>query len=156
MNKLNWLSILILLLILAMSLTHTVSAHRVHVESQINEIQIKSWYGGGESIEKADVKVYTIENGKEEIYIEGTTDEDGAYNFSPKMGVSEYRVVVKSDGHRGDKTINLSDTGLPEQNNEDPIYTKIISGFGYLAGLAGAGMLYMNWKRYNKGEEKNN
>ncbi len=82
------------------------------------------------------------------------------YYFVPKIGVSEYRVVVEATGHRGEETVNLSKgAGLTEAEQAEaekegalPI-TGMIAGLGYLAGLAGIAMIITAWKM--KKEYKN-
>lgn len=148
---------LALITILCVLLLPTASAHRVHLQDQISEIQIRVWYGGGDPMTDADVEVYLIKDGKEELYLEGTTDENGMFFFAPKIGVSEYRVVAQATGHKGETLVNLTGGALAQQEVELPLSMRIISGFGYLIGLAGAGMLFVGWKlkkQYEMHEEK--
>ena len=152
-----------LLLILCMALIcPPASAHRVIVQGQVSEIQIKAYYGGGSAdpMVDADVVVYAIKGDGEELYETGKTDDAGMYYFVPKIGVSEYRVVVEATGHRGEETVNLSKgAGLTEAEQAEaekegalPI-TGMIAGLGYLAGLAGIAMIITAWKM--KKEYKN-
>jgi len=122
----------------------------VIVQGQVSEIQIKAYYGGGgaDPMVDADVEIYAIRAGQEELYREGKTNDAGIYYFPPKIGVSEYNAVVSSMGHSGKETVNLSEgAGLTEAERAEaekeaglPI-TGIITGFGYLAGLAGIAMI---------------
>jgi len=150
MKTIRSLIVLALLLILCMALMPPASAHRVIVQGQVSEIQIKAYYGGGSAdpMVDADVVVYAIKGGGEELYLTGKTDDTGMFYFAPKLGVSEYRIVVEATGHMGEETLNLSKgAGLTEAEQAEaekeaglPI-TGIITGFGYLAGLAGIAML---------------
>ncbi len=147
------LNILVLSLVLCMALVCPVaSAHRVIVQGYVNEIAVKAYYGGGgaDPMAYADVTVYATIDGKEEPvpFITGETDEAGMYYFAPKKRVSEYRVVVEATGHRGDEWVNLTEgAGLTEAEQEEaeeeaklPL-KEVITGFGYLAGIAGIAMI---------------
>ncbi len=142
-----------MLLVLSCLSISAVSAHRVYVKGEIWEIGVKAWFGGGEPMRDADVEVYAIKEGKEELYGEGKTDENGKFGFAPKIGVEEYKVVVESPGgHKGETVVNLTQAASPGEGTEMPLYTRTIAGFGYLIGLAGAAMAYMGWKMKKKYE----
>jgi len=140
----RFLSVLVLVLVMCMAVLPLASAHRVHVQGQVGQIDIRAWYGGGDPMAGADVSIYTIRDGEDEPYLEGTTDEDGMFAFTPQTGVAQYRVVVEATGHRGETVVDL--TGSTGQEAELPLYMRVIAGFGYLLGMAGAGMLYAGWK----------
>ena len=101
-------SIITLAVILCIALVPGASAHRVHVQEQISEIQVKAWFGGGDPMIDANVDVYAIKDGQEELYLQGTTDEDGAYFFAPKIGITEYRIVAEKSGHKGETMVDLA------------------------------------------------
>lgn len=144
-------AVLAMIMVLSVSATTIVSAHRVSVRWDIGEIGIKAWFGGGEPMRDADVTVYAIKEGEEKLYKEGKTDENGKFGFAHKIGVQEYKVVVEaSGGHRGETVVNLTQAASPGEGTELPLYTRVIAGFGYLGGLAGAAMLYMSWKMKKK------
>lgn len=146
-------AIFAMLLVLSCLSISTVSAHRVYVKGEIGEIGVKAWFGGGEPMRDADVEVYAIKEGKEELYREGKTDENGKFGFAPKIGVEEYKVVVESPGgHKGETVVNLTQAASSGEGTEMPLYTRAIAGFGYLIGLAGAAMAYMGWKMKKKYE----
>jgi len=159
MKTIRILLVLALLLILCTALVPLASAHRVIVQGQVSEIQIKAYYGGGSAdpMTDADVEIYAIKDGQEELYLTGKTNDAGMYYFAPKIGVSEYRVVVEATGHRGEETVNLSGgAGLTEAEQAEaglPV-TGIISGFGYLAGLAGIAMIITARKMKKQYENK--
>ena len=164
MKTIKSLLVLALLLILCMALICPLaSAHRVIVQGQVSEIQIKAYYGGGSAdpMVDADVEIYAIKGDGEELYLTGKTDDAGMYYFQPLIGVSEYRVVVEATGHSGEETVNLSEgAGLTEAEQAEaekegalPI-TGIITGFGYLAGLAGIAMLITARKMKKEYENK--
>jgi nickel transport protein len=140
-KKMRCFGILAFTLILCLALTPAASAHRVHVMGQVDSIQVKAWYGGGAPMTDAEVEIYTIRNGEEELYLTGSTDEEGLFYFTPKLGVSEYKVVASAEGgHRGEEIINL-ESGAGQEEPEIPLAMRIIAGFGYLTGLAGLGMI---------------
>ncbi len=163
MKTIRSLLVLALVLILCMALMPPASAHRVIVQGQVSEIQIKAYYGGGSAdpMVDADVEIYAIKGDGEELYLTGKTDDAGMYYFQPLIGVSEYRVVVEATGHSGEETVNLSEgAGLTEAEQAEaekegalPI-TGIITGFGYLAGLAGIAMLITARKMKKEYENK--
>ena len=149
--KRKWIFAL-LALFLVLSCISTVSAHRLHIHHEIGAIEIKTYYGGGNPCRDANVAVYDKEGN---LYLEGNTDEDGKFSFPPKIGMKEYTVVVDAvhmPGHKAETVINLSQEAASASAGEMelPLYTRVIAGFGYLIGLAGAAMLYMGWKLKRK------
>ncbi len=141
MKTIRIMGILALVLILCTALCLPASAHRVYVKEQVNEMQIRAWYGGGAPMAYADVTIYANSTSGEELYLEGATDEKGIYYFTPKLGVSGYRVVVEATGHKAEKEFDLAGGGSQEPA-EIPLSMRIVAGFGYLIGLAGIGMLF--------------
>ncbi len=141
MKAIRIIGILALVLILCTALClPPVSAHRVYVREQVNEVQIKAWYGGGAPMAYADVTIYANSTNGEELCSEGKTDEKGMFYFTPKIGISGYRVVVEATGHRAEKEFDLAGGGSQEAA-ELPLFARMLAGFGYLIGLAGIGML---------------
>ncbi|MEA1985542.1 MAG: hypothetical protein U9N13_07835 [Euryarchaeota archaeon] len=139
------LSLILLVAIIVMMFVPAASAHRVYLMEQVKEVEIKAWYGGGDPMAGADIMIYTNRSGEKELYIEDTTDENGLYYFSPQLGVTQYQAVVSQMGHRAEKTFDLAgstatDDGAPMEA-ELPLTARILAGFGYLAGLAGVGMI---------------
>ena len=128
--------ILIFLIIL---LLIPVNAHRMYVDYKINEIEVYAWYGGGESVVDGNVKVYRSDGS---LYVEGKTDENGTFRFKPKIGET-YRVVIESMGHRAECDVNLSKVVV----REEPMYLKVVSGLGYLMGLAGISLYVARRRR---------
>lgn len=124
-----------------------VSAHRVYLQEQVNEIEMRAWYGGGDPMANAEIIVYSIKDGEEELYLEGTTDEEGFYYFSPKLGVSEYKVIVSQMGHQKELLFDLkSGSGDPPEGSssneaELPLTASVVAGLGYIAGIAGFAMI---------------
>ena len=154
MNAKRLSGALVLLLLLCTALVPAVSAHRAFVgEIMEDEVRLKAWYEGGDPMNEASVKVYAIEDGKEELYLEGLTDEEGVYSFEPKDEAAEYRVIVEQLGHRAKTKIDLEGPSSQEEA-ELPLYARIIAGFGYLLGLAGAGMIY-SARKIEKDSRKN-
>ncbi len=158
------LGVLALVLILCMALIcPPASAHRVIVRGQVNEIQIRAYFGGGSAdpMAYADVEIYAIKNGQEELYKTGETDENGMFYFAPKIGVFEYRAVVEATGHRGEEWVNLTEgAGITEAEQEEaeeeaglPL-AQMIAGFGYLIGLAGIAMILTARKMKKRYENK--
>ena len=75
--------------VLLTAIAPAASAHRVYAQEQVTEVQIRSWYGGGDPMPNADINIYAIKNSEEELYITDVTDEGGIYYFEPKLGVVE-------------------------------------------------------------------
>ena len=163
MKTIRILLVLALILILCMALMPPASAHRVIVQGQVSEIQIKAYYGGGgaDPMADADVEIYAIRDGQEELYLIGKTDDAGMYYFQPLIGVSEYRAVVEATGHKGEETVNLTEgAGLTEAEQAEaekeaglPL-TGILTGFGYLIGFVGIAMLITARKMKKEYENK--
>ena len=127
------------------------SAHRLIIVHRIGEVEIEVYFGGGSACRDANVTVYTIKDGLEDPYLEGITDSDGKFRFSPKVGVNEYKVVVDAvhmPGHRAEETINL--TSINAENagalKEMPTYLRVAAGLGYILGLAGIAIGYKGIK----------
>lgn len=155
MKRKQVFAVLAIVMVLSVSATTIVSAHRVYVKGEIVEIGVKAWFGGGDPMIDADVEVYTLKEGEEELYKEGKIDESGKFGFAPKIGVEEYKVVVESPGgHKGETVVNLTHAASTGEGTEMPLYTRVIAGFGYLLGLAGAAMAYSGWKMKKKKDEK--
>ena len=136
MRIIQSLSLLAIVLILCMTLVPAASAHRVHVRELISEVEIKAWYGGGDPMANADVKVYSIRDEQEKLYLEGKTDENGLYYFTPELGTSSYRVEVEDSGHGNELEFDLTAGSQPE-DAELPLYMSVLVGFGFLAGIGG-------------------
>jgi len=147
MDSLKIIRILVLVSMALALLMPAVSAHRVYVQERITEVEVKAWFGGGDPMANADVIIYAIKNGVEELYIEDRTDSDGMYYFSPKLGVSEYRVVVSESGHKNEKTFSLTgDAVSGAEEAELPLATRIGAGFGYILGIAGMALYFSSRK----------
>jgi nickel transport protein len=99
-------------------------------------VEIKSWYGGGDPMAYANVEIYSVRDEQEKLYLEGKTDENGLYHFTPELGTSSYRVVVEASGHGNELEFDLTAGSQPE-DAELPLYLKVIVGFGFLAGIGG-------------------
>jgi len=152
MNVKQMACIFAVLVVLSCLSTSVASAHRMHIESTLSELEIEAYFGGGAPVRDADVKVYDKSGN---LYLEGVTDEEGKFRFPPKIGMEEYEVVVNAThmpGHKGETTINLSQvsTDADGAGTEMPLYTRVIAGFGYLIGIAGFAMAYVYWKRNKK------
>uniref|UniRef100_A0A7C3YNR1 Carboxypeptidase regulatory-like domain-containing protein n=1 Tax=Geoglobus ahangari TaxID=113653 RepID=A0A7C3YNR1_9EURY len=128
------LFVIILALLMIIS---PVTAHRMYVDYRVSEIEVYAWYGGGDKIVDGDVKVYRSDG---TLYVEGKTDKNGTFRFEPEIGES-YKVVVESMGHSAECEVNLSSANIVIK--EEPLYLKVISGLGYLLGLAGIASLYV-------------
>nr|WP_321497178.1 carboxypeptidase-like regulatory domain-containing protein [uncultured Methanolobus sp.] len=141
MDSLRLMKILVLLSMVFTICIPAASAHRVYVQETITEIEIKSWFGGGDPMADADVRIYAIKNGEEELYIEDKTDSDGLYYFTPKLGVSEYRVEVSESGHKSEETFTLTGDAVGDTSDAElPLAARIGAGFGYIIGIAGIAM----------------
>lgn len=95
----------------------------------------------------ADIEIYSNKSGEENLYMTGKTDEDGLYNFTPQLGASGYRVVVSATGHGDEYEFNMTEG--QQEEAELPLYMKILTGFGLLAGLAGISM-YISARKIQK------
>ena len=147
MRKIKYISLLALLLIIFMVFAPAASAHRVHIQEQITQVQIKAWYGGGDPMAFADIEIYSNKSGEENLYMTGKTDKDGLYNFTPQLGASGYRVVVSATGHKGESEFNMAEG--QQEEAELPLYMQLLTGFGLLTGLAGISM-YISARKIQK------
>jgi len=146
-------TILALLLVLSCVSISEVSAHRLIIDHEIGEIEIKAYFGDGTACQDANVKVYDKEGN---LYMTGVTDDKGKFSFPPEIGMEEYTVAVDAvhmPGHKAETLINLSQAAAGAGSaggTEMPLYTRVAAGLGYLIGLAGAAMMYMSWKLKKK------
>ncbi|KXA96334.1 hypothetical protein AKJ39_04760 [candidate division MSBL1 archaeon SCGC-AAA259J03] len=127
-------------------------AHRVHTDWRYEEIRVEAWYGGGDAMRDADVKVYIVKERENELYETGKTNENGIFYFAPKVGADNYRVEVEaSGGHKDSLEISL-EKGSLERDKSMSLYLRIGAGFGYLLGLAGIAIGYLGWKKKKEPE----
>lgn len=145
MKTIRTLGVFALVLILCMTLICLpASAHRVVVIGQVHEMQVMAYYGGGDPMVDANVEIYAIKNGREELYLTGKTDTGGLFYFKPKIGVSEYRAVVEATGHKGEEFVNLTAgagvAGAEQEGTRLPLM-QMFAGFGYLLGIIGITMI---------------
>lgn len=164
---LNFNRILLVISILTMVFVPATSAHSVHmdvIEKSTDKIKVKAYYGGGDPMKDAEVNVYLITENDEEPYIEDkSTDEKGMYSFEPKQGHEVYKVVASDFGHQVEKKVILesqsssSSNGSSNSSDTDglPMPARIVSGFGYIAGIAGIGMMANARKIKKKYENEN-
>lgn len=135
--------------------TGVADAHRLIIVHRINQIEIEAYFGGESACSDAKVSIYTIKDGVEEPYLNGTADVDGKFTFPPKIGYQEYRVVVDSvhlPGHRGDEVINIGVPAARANEDSDGLsqdFLMVISGLGYIVGIAGIAIWYNARKREN-------
>jgi len=142
----------------------------MHIHTTLSEKEVtvkdftiygRAYFGGGKSVEDSDVKVYSLINGSEELYLQLTTDENGEFSFQQKEGIYEYKIVVEAThmpGHSSEEFVNLTglafagsgnesikeiNIGCPESEGEIPLYMRVIAGFGYLMGLLGISLYYL-------------
>lgn len=133
----------------------TVSGHSVQTDWEIGRLKVTAWYGGGDPMKDAIVKVYTSYSGTNELYENGKMNENGVFFFTPKARIEDYKVIVQSPGgHKDDLTINLGDKSVEGDGSEMPLYTRIAAGFGYLIGLAGIAFGYLGWRKKKEHEEE--
>ncbi|MEA3254423.1 MAG: hypothetical protein U9Q22_01145 [Candidatus Altiarchaeota archaeon] len=143
-------SLLILVAVFVVLSSNMASAHRMHVSTSVGAITVKSWFKGASAVKDGEVKVYSIKEGIEELYITGTTDEEGEFSFPPKIGVKAYRIEVEAThmpGHRAETILNMSAIGSNDGDAGIPVYAGVIAGLGYLFGLTGLSLMYVHWKK---------
>ena len=148
----------LLVLLLSTACIAPVSAHRAFAGAFMtgdveDEVMIRAWYEGGAPMADADITIYAVRDGEEEVYIEDVTDELGFYSFEPEWRVTEYRILVEQTGHRAEIDLDLeSGTSTGSESAELPLVARVVAGFGYLLGLAGIAMIY-SAKMQNRGPE---
>ncbi|MCP1662405.1 MAG: hypothetical protein D5R99_07970 [Methanocalculus sp. MSAO_Arc1] len=148
----------LMVLLLASALIAPVTAHRAYVGAfltgdQYDEVLVRAWYEGGSPMAGAEITIYAIRDGTEEIYIQDTADEQGFYAFDPEWRVTEYTIIAEHTGHRATMTLDLASGITAGPGTELPVAARIIAGFGYLAGLAGIAMIYSAQKMQKEHRE---
>lgn len=144
------------------------STHRMLMDYRVGRVDLMAYYGGGAPAQNAHVEVYRPDG---TLYLEGETDDEGKFSFEPEIMKGEWKAVTESMGHRAELSIEVweqpveaeqpSDQEEPAEpigptrteqptkmqgTTEMPLYTRVIAGFGYLIGLAGAAIGYMGWR----------
>jgi len=148
MIKIRTVALIGLSILLLMLCVSPVSAHKAFVGAFLtgdadDEVQIKAWYEGGVPMANAEVTIYTVEDGENEVYLEGVTDELGFYTFEPEYKVTDYSIKVEQTGHRAKMDLDLEGgVSTGSSGDELPLFARIIAGLGYLVGLAGIAMIY--------------
>ncbi len=128
------------------------AAHGTYMSSSLGGIDVKAWYTGGEPMADTPYEVYTLrydDNGNEiaELYLTGTTDQNGHFSFRPKEGVSVYRAKVTAGEHVAAKVIDLSSAGGQSEETYEPSLLTIIGGLGWIAGIFGLLMFVLSRKQ---------
>lgn len=117
-------------------------AHNMYLTYKTKEIEVLVEFEGGGVAQEARVTVYSPDG---VVYAEGVTDENGTFTFEPGDMEGTWKIVAEHSGHK--KTVLMEGTEAQSGGGlEMPLYTRIIAGFGYLAGIAGIAILIMNRK----------
>ncbi|APH39898.1 hypothetical protein BHR79_05400 [Methanohalophilus halophilus] len=154
--------IMFFVLVLSLILMPVASAHSVFmdvIEKSESNIKVKAYYGGGDPMKDAEINVYIIGENGESLYIEqATSDANGFYSFIPEEGEDMYKVVASDFGHRAEKEIDISSKSSTHSSSGTssnlPLSASIVAGFGYLAGIAGVGMMISARRMKKKYEEQ--
>lgn len=143
-NYIIKINILLFILILC---AHSVSAHDMNIDIVGRSVTVKATYSDGKSVANADIVVY---NPNGEIYLSGTTNDEGEYTFEigEENTAEELIVEVEQAGHKSSITIDLQ--SVTKDSEDLFVGFKIIAGIGYLAGIAGVISYYISWKMKRK------
>ena len=125
------------------------SPHRMFVAYKVGRIDIDVYFEDGTPARNAYVEVYQPDG---TLYLEAKADDEGKLSFEPPEVIKgEWQVVAESVGHRAETTMNLEAGG---ETGEVPLYTRVIAGLGYLAGLAGAAVGYIGWRTQRRRSDR--
>ena len=129
----------------------SVSAHRIYLDVVQQTITVEAYYGDGKAAKNADITVYTSDG---EVYLNGTTDENGRFSFDIMEGVDSENLTVEVEqvGHKDSVTIGSG--SVAGETGEAFLPFQIVAGLGYLLGLAGITSLYITWKIKKTGKKK--
>lgn len=129
----------------------SVSAHRVYLDVVQQTVMVEAYYGDGKPAKNADITVYTSEG---EIYLNGTTDEDGRFSFDIGEGFISKNLTVEVEqvGHRA--MVSIGSGSVAGEKDESFLPFQIIAGLGYLFGIAGIASFYSVWKIKKTGKKK--
>jgi cobalt/nickel transport system permease protein len=141
-------------------------AHRLDADYRVRpdgKVQVESWFDvGGKAPAGAKVQVYRPDGA---LLSEGALDEQGIFVFAPKEAENLKVVVSAGAGHRAEFIVSRDK--LSQRAAEDPIkpngdpspaptplidrsyqfpYKEILSGFGFLLGLAAFVMSLRNMR----------
>lgn len=149
-NKKKFLKIMCLTLLLLTTASASVSAHRIYLDVVQQTVTVEAYFGDGKVAKNAEITVYTSDG---EIYLTGTTDEEGRFSFDITEDVDSENMTVEVEqvGHKDSVTI-----GGSAACRADEVFLpfQVIAGLGYLLGLAGIASLYSSWKTKNAGKKK--
>jgi len=144
--------LLCVVLILFITCICPVSAHKAFIGAFLTgdsdgEVMVRAWYEGGVPMADAKTTVYVVDDGEQETYLEGVTDDQGFFTFEPEYKKTQYTIKVEQAGHRANMDLDLENSASAGSTAAElPLFAKIIAGFGYLIGLAGIAMMYQAHK----------
>lgn len=134
---------------------HSAFAHKVNVFAYVegDTVYTESYFPDGRKVTDGVIKVY---NTKGKMLLEGTTDKNGQFSFKIPTRDDLKIVLEASLGHRNTYTLSASEMpdtiektqspSLPKQDEKLPL-KDIISGIGYIFGITGIIMFFLNRKR---------
>ena len=146
----NFLRAIYLILLLLTVASMSVSAHRIYLDVVQQTITVEAYYGDGKAAKNADITVYKADG---EIYLNGTTDEDGLFSFKIVEGVDSKNLTIEVEhvGHKDSITIGVS--SVATEGDEPFLPFQAIAGFGYILGITGIVTFYGSWKMKSTGKK---
>jgi nickel transport protein len=123
-----------------------VTAHNMDLIYKTKEIEVFVEFEGGSVAREAKVKVFDPAGN---LYVEGTTDENGTFSFEPGKEGGKWKITAEHSGHK--ETVLMEGSEVQSGGSiELPLYTRIAAGFGYLIGIAGIALIFISRKTRKK------
>lgn len=121
-------------------------AHKVNIfaYTEGDTVYTESYFPDGKKVKGGRIEVYDSQGKK---LLEGVTDEKGQFNFKlPK--IDKLKIIINASmGHRNSCTLTME---KPAKLKEKKIPLRdIISGIGYIFGIAGIIFYFLSKKRNN-------
>lgn len=128
------------------ALTAPVAAHNMNLTYKTKEIEVFVEFEGGSVAREARVKVFDPTGN---LYVEGTTDENGTFSFEPGEEGGKWKITTEHSGHK--ETVLMEGPEVQSGGSiELPLYTRVAAGFGYLIGIAGIALIIISRKTRRK------
>jgi len=125
-------------------------AHKVNIFAYVegDTVYTESYFPDGKKVGGGIIEVYDSKGKK---ILEGITNAEGQFNFKPAKKDDLKIVLNASMGHRNSYTLSRDELrGLRKREKPEEVSPReIISGIGYIFGIAGIALFFLSKRRNN-------
>ena len=131
-------------------------AHKVNIFAYVegDTVYTESYFPDGKKVEGGRVEVYDSRGKK---LLEGTTDDEGQFNFRPPRKDDLEIIINASMGHRSSYTLSADEFSVSGRKEimekrakleqEKVSHREVIGGIGYIFGIAGIIFYFLSKKK---------